>query len=95
MYSKRKTGTAGGEKMLTGNSHTARFKAAVVRELLDGVKVPEDFGTRFGVAPDQVEQWKQHAAEHLDAVFTPTQLQTRTGEDSIRLSDGELRALLG
>jgi transposase len=50
--------------------YASEFKAKVAREAMKGEQTMSELGTRYGVHPNMVAQWKRQAVEGLADVFS-------------------------
>lgn len=50
----------------------AHFKIQVALAALQSERTPRELSEQFDVHPDQIDEWKRHALEHLIAAFGPS-----------------------
>ncbi len=66
--------------MTKHKSHDADLKAKVVLEALQGQKTAAQLCREYGIAPDLLTHWKQHATQRLPQLFSSCQQRSEEQE---------------
>lgn len=64
--------------------YTSEFKAKVALEAIKGQRTVNEIGTRYGLHPNQVSQWKKQAVEQLSEVFSDGRARKEKSEEELR-----------
>ena len=68
-------------------AHSAKFKAKVALEAIQGLKTVNELASQYGVHPTQISKWRKQVLEALPEVFS-------NGHKRVQKADEELKALL-
>ena len=60
--------------------YSAEFKAKVALEAIKGEQTIQELGSRYGVHPNQITNWKRQAIENLAETFATKAERTRTND---------------
>jgi transposase len=63
------------------NRYSAEFKAKVALEAIKGERTISELGTRYGLHPNMITNWKRQAVENLAETFSTKAERTRTDDD--------------
>jgi transposase len=63
------------------NRYSAEFKAKVALEAIKGERTISELGTRYGLHPNMITNWKRQAIENLAETFSTKAERTRTDDD--------------
>ena len=63
------------------NRYSAEFKAKVALEAIKGERTISELGTRYGLHPNMITNWKRLAVENLAETFSTKAERTRTDDD--------------
>lgn len=63
------------------NRYAAEFKAKVALEAIKGERTISELGTRYGLHPNMITNWKRQAVENLAETFSTKAERTRTDDD--------------
>jgi transposase len=63
------------------NRYSAEFKAKVALEAIRGEQTIQELGSRYGVHPNQITNWKRQAIDNLAETFSTKAERTRTNDD--------------
>lgn len=72
--------------------YSAEFKAKVALEAIKGEQTISDLGSRFGLHPNMITNWKRQAIANMAETFTGKAERFRTADDA-RIKD--LHAKIG
>jgi transposase len=61
--------------------YSEEFKAKVALEAIKGEQTIADLGSRYGLHPNMVTNWKRQAIENLAATFSSKAESTRVADD--------------
>lgn len=61
--------------------YSAEFKAKVALEAIKGEQTIQELGSRYGVHPNQITNWKRQAIDNLAGTFSSKKERTRTNDD--------------
>ena len=50
-------------------THSPELKARVAQEAIKGIETASEIGSRFGVHPQQVSDWKREAINRMSELF--------------------------
>ena len=64
--------------------YTAEFKAKVALEAIKGQHTVNEIGSRYGLHPNQVSQWKKQALEQMSEVFSNGRVRKERSEEELR-----------
>jgi transposase len=63
------------------NRYSAEFKAKVALEAIKGERTISELGTRYGLHPNMITNWKRQAVENLAETFSTKAERARTDDD--------------
>lgn len=63
------------------NRYSAEFKAKVALDAIKGERTISELGTRYGLHPNMITNWKRQAVENLAETFSTKAERTRTDDD--------------
>ena len=63
------------------NRYAAEFKAKVALEAIKGERTISELGTRYGLHPNMITNWKRQAVENLAETFSTKAERARTDDD--------------
>ena len=63
------------------NRYSAEFKAKVALDAIKGEQTISELGTRYGLHPNMITNWKRQAVENLAETFSTKAERTRTDDD--------------
>ena len=63
------------------NRYSAEFKAKVAQEAIKGEQTIQELGSRYGLHPNMITNWKRQAIENLAETFSTKAERTRTNDD--------------
>jgi transposase len=61
--------------------YSAEFKAKVALEAIKGEQTISELGTRYGLHPNMITNWKRQAVENLAETFSTKAERARTDDD--------------
>jgi transposase len=61
--------------------YSADFKAKVALEAIKAEQTINEFGSRYGLHPNLITNWKRQAIENLAETFSTKAERTRTNDD--------------
>jgi transposase len=61
--------------------YSAEFKAKVALEAIKGEQTIQELGSRYGLHPNLITNWKRQAIENLAATFSTKAERSRTNDD--------------
>ena len=61
--------------------YSAEFKAKVALEAIKGEQTIQELGSRYGVHPNQITNWKRQAIDNMAESFSTKAERTRTNDD--------------
>lgn len=61
--------------------YSAEFKAKVALEAIKGEQTIQELGSRYGLHPNLITNWKRQAIENLAETFATKAERTRTNDD--------------
>lgn len=61
--------------------YSAEFKAKVALEAIKGEQTIQELGSRYGVHPNQITNWKRQAIDNMAEAFATKAERTRTNDD--------------
>jgi len=61
--------------------YSADFKAKVALDAIKGEQTISELGTRYGLHPNMITNWKRQAVENLAETFSTKAERTRTDDD--------------
>lgn len=61
--------------------YSAEFKAKVALEAIKGEQTIQELGSRYGLHPNLITNWKRQAIENLAETFSTKAERTRTNDD--------------
>ncbi len=61
--------------------YSAEFKAKVALEAIKGEQTIQELGSRYGLHPNLITNWKRQAVENLAETFSTKAERTRTNDD--------------
>lgn len=64
-------------------SHDAKLKAKLAFEAAKGEKTLSQLSSEYGVAPNQIAQWKKHLLEELPVLFSDKRKKTDKNRDEL------------
>ena len=64
------------------NRYSAEFKAKVALEAIKGEQTVAELGSRYGLHPNMITNWKRQAIENLAETFSGQAERARTADDS-------------
>jgi transposase len=62
--------------------YSAEFKAKVALEAIKGEQTVADLGSRYGLHPNMITNWKRQAIENLAETFSGKAERDRTADDA-------------
>jgi transposase len=62
--------------------YSAEFKAKVALEAIKGEQTVADLGSRYGLHPTMIANWKRQAIENLAETFSAKAERDRTADDA-------------
>jgi transposase len=63
------------------NRYSAEFKAKVALEAIKGEQTVAELGSRYGLHPNLITNWKRQAIENLAETFSTKAERIRTNDD--------------
>ena len=63
------------------NRYSAEFKAKVALEAIKSERTISELGTRYGLHPNMITNWKRQAVENLAETFSTKAERARTDDD--------------
>lgn len=63
------------------NRYSAEFKAKVALEAIKGERTISELGTRYGLHPNMITNWKRQAVENLAETFSTKAERARADDD--------------
>ena len=63
------------------NRYSAEYKAKVALEAIKGERTISELGTRYGLHPNMITNWKRQAVENLAETFSTKAERVRTDDD--------------
>ena len=63
------------------NRYSAEFKAKVALEAIKGERTISELGTRYGLHPNMITNWKRQAVKNLAEAFSTKAERARTDDD--------------
>ena len=63
------------------NRYSAEFKAKVALDAIKGEQTISELGTRYGLHPNMITNWKRQAVENLVETFSTKAERTRSDDD--------------
>jgi transposase len=64
------------------NRYSAEFKAKVALEAIKGEQTVAELGSRYGLHPNMITNWKRQAIENLAETFSGQAERARTADDA-------------
>ena len=64
------------------NRYSAEFKAKVALEAIKGEQTVAELGSRYGLHPNMITNWKRQAIENLAETFSGKAERARTADDA-------------
>lgn len=61
--------------------YSADFKAKVALEAIKGEQTTQELGSRYGLHPNLITNWKRQAIENLAETFSTKAERTRSNDD--------------
>ena len=61
--------------------YSAEFKAKVALEAIKGEQTIQELGSRYGVHPNQITNWKRQAIDNMAETFSPKAERARSNDD--------------
>jgi transposase len=61
--------------------YSAEFKAKVALEAIKGEQTIQELGSRYGLHPNMITNWKRQAIENLAETFSSKTEQVRSNDD--------------
>jgi len=61
--------------------YSAEFKAKVALEAIKGEQTIQELGSRYGLHPNMITNWKRQAIENLAETFSTKAERTRSNDD--------------
>jgi transposase len=61
--------------------YSAEFKAKVALEAIKGEQTIQELGSRYGLHPNLITNWKRQAIENLAETFSTKAERSRTNDD--------------
>jgi len=61
--------------------YSAEFKAKVALEAIKGEQTIQELGSRYGVHPNQITNWKRQAIDNLAETFSTKAERARSNDD--------------
>jgi transposase len=61
--------------------YSAEFKAKVALEAIKGEQTIQELGSRYGLHPNLITNWKRQAMENLAETFSTKAERTRSNDD--------------
>lgn len=61
--------------------YSAEFKAKVALEAIKGEQTVQELGSRYGLHPNLITNWKRQAIENMAEAFTTKAEPARTNDD--------------
>lgn len=61
--------------------YSAEFKAKVALEAIKGEQTIQELGSRYGLHPNMITNWKRQAIDNMAETFSTKAERTRTNED--------------
>lgn|SRR6056297_2478959 len=61
--------------------YSAEFKAKVALEAIKGEQTIQELGSRYGLHPNMITNWKRQAIENLAETFSSKTEQARSNDD--------------
>ncbi len=61
--------------------YSAEFKAKVALEAIKGEQTIQELGSRYGVHPNQITNWKRQAIDNMAETFSTKAERTLTNDD--------------
>ncbi|GAB4566993.1 MAG: IS3 family transposase [Geothermobacteraceae bacterium] len=61
--------------------YSAEFKAKVALEAIKGEQTIQELGSRYGLHPNLITNWKRQAIENLAETFSTKAERTRSNDD--------------
>ena len=61
--------------------YSVEFKAKVALDAIKGEQTISELGTRYGLHPNMITNWKRQAVENLAETFSTKAERTRTDDD--------------
>jgi transposase len=61
--------------------YSAEFKAKVALEAIKGEQTIQELGSRYGLHPNLITNWKRQAIENLAETFSTKTERSRTNDD--------------
>jgi len=61
--------------------YSAEFKAKVALEAIKGEQTIQELGSRYGLHPNLITNWRRQAIENLAETFSTKAERTRTNDD--------------
>jgi transposase len=62
--------------------YSAEFKAKVALEAIKGEHTMSELGSRFGLHPNMITNWKRQAIENMAETFSGKAERSRSGNDA-------------
>jgi transposase len=62
--------------------YSAEFKAKVALEAIKGDQTIAELGSRYGLHPNMITNWKRQAIENMAETFSGKTERTRTADDA-------------
>jgi transposase len=62
--------------------YSAEYKAKVALEAIKGEHTISELGSRFGLHPNMITNWKRQAIENMAEAFSGKAERTRTADDA-------------
>jgi transposase len=63
------------------NRYSAEFKAKVSLDAIKGERTISELGTRYGLHPNMITNWKRQTVENLAETFSTKAERARTDDD--------------
>ena len=63
------------------NRYSAEFKAKVALDAIKGEQTISELGTRYGLHPNMITNWKRQAVKNLAETFSTKAEHARTDDD--------------
>lgn len=64
------------------NRYSAEFKAKVALEAIKGEQTVAELGSRYGLHPNMITNWKRQAIENMAEIFSGKAERARTADDA-------------
>lgn len=61
--------------------YSAEFKAKVALEAIKGEQTIQELGSRYGLHPNMITNWKRQAIDNLAEIFSSKAERTRNNDD--------------